>query len=275
MDIKKELLERYKYLYDNKELILANCIIYDIEKEKIKKLQKSAKTIKHSNDNDILSRLIKRALSTYKDDLTTPKPYLKSEPEADYISIIEELVLGDNTLTETRLYKYIESIKENNNQLNDYAQKIIDLEKRRSKNKLLKNVPTFTVWKIITYIKDKYPNNMIVLLALNKYYNLERYTLANDDCIYGYYIPEDREMNSYTYPKLTAYTSVNGDGISEDYEGNIFEKEDNYHDFILNDQLTDNYYPTQFANELAAIDIIEDKEKKVKALIKSTPKDSI
>lgn len=43
MDIQEELLKRYVYLNENKELILSNCIIYDIEKKYLKKQLKNVK----------------------------------------------------------------------------------------------------------------------------------------------------------------------------------------------------------------------------------------
>ena len=146
---------------------------------------------------------------------------------------------------------------------------IHDLEERRSKNQHLKSIPTFTVWKILSYVRKKYENNDTVLAALDKYYNIERFIIANDDCTYGYYIPEDEENISYDYPNLSLYTSACGDGIIFDYRGNEFEEEDEYHDFISDDKLTNEFYFTQFAHDLANFEMIPNKKEKLKAFAKS------
>lgn len=56
MNIREELLKRYKYLYENKELILVNCIVYDIEKNIKKQLKLNVKRINKTTEN---SNLIK------------------------------------------------------------------------------------------------------------------------------------------------------------------------------------------------------------------------
>lgn len=145
---------------------------------------------------------------------------------------------------------------------------INDLEERRSKNQHLKNISTFTVWKILSYVRKKYENNATVLAALDKYYNIERFTIANDDCTYGYYIPEGEDNTSYDYPNLSLYTSTCGDEIIFNYRGNEFEEEDEYYDFILDNNLTDKFYPSKFANDLANSKMLQNKQETLKTFSK-------
>ena len=269
MNIQEELLRRYKYLYENKELILANCIIYDIEKKYIKKqLKKLRASIRKINKTDENAILINSIISKYKYDLKTPKPYLSSKISEDYVDMMEELILGDIELEETKLYKFIESIKENKEVLSNYNNMINDLEERRKKNKHLKNIPTFTVWKILSYVRKKYADNDVVLAALDKYYNIERFIIANDDCTYGYYIPEDEENISYDYPSSELYASACGNAVVFNYRGNEFEEEDEYHDFIINDEIMDEFYPTQFAYDLANSEMLQNKQEILKPFSK-------
>lgn len=99
MNIQEDLLNRYKYLYENKELILANCIIYDIEKDyikkELKKLKSSVRRINKPFENANLIDLVNNMISQYKKDLKTPKPYLSSKISENYVDMIEELILGD------------------------------------------------------------------------------------------------------------------------------------------------------------------------------------
>ena len=133
----------------------------------------------------------------------------------------------------------------------------------------MKSIPTFTVWKILSYVRKKYENNATVLAALDRYYNIERFIIATDDCIYGYYIPEGEKNISYNYPNSSLYASACDSGIIFNYRGNEFEEEDEYHDFILDDKLTDEFYFTQFAHDLANSEMIPNKKEKLKAFAKS------
>ena len=261
MNIEEELLKRYNYLNDNKELILANCIIYDIEKDYIKKQLKSLKrNIKNINKDNELTILIKNLLQSYKEDLKKVKPYLSSNPSREYIDMLEELILGDTNIEETTIYKHIEYIKGNKNELKKYNKMIEDLEERRGNNYHLRKIPTFTVWKILSYIRKKYKNNIVVLSALDKYYNLDRYTIANEDCKYGYYITEYDDLEG-EYPDSSIYSSANGNGVVITYRENEFEEEDNYYDIKNNNHKSkEKYYPSQFTNELANLEMIQNKK---------------
>ncbi len=273
MNIQEELLKRYKYLYENKELILANCITYNIEKDyikkKIKELKTNLKKINKTEENQDLIKLLNSTISSYKNDLKKAKPYLSSKISEQYIDMMEELILGDVDLEESRLYKFIENIKENEELLSKYNSVINDLEERRSKNRHLKNISTFTVWKILSYVRKKYDGNITVLAALDKYYNLDRFTIANDDCSYGYYIPNDNENISYNYPSLSLYGSECDSCVIFNYRANEFEEEDKYHDSKLDSKITDQFYKTQFANALSKSDFIQNKFEKFKEINKT------
>ncbi len=263
MNIEEELLKRYQYLNENKELILANFIIDRTETKYIKKELKRIKSIAKSVKKDKeLKELTKQLIEEYKNDLKETKPYLSSKSSERNLDVLEELILGDKPLETTRLYNYIEKIKQDEDLLSMFESKITKLEVRRNKNDHLKRIPTFTVWKILSYIRKKYENNITVQKALDKYYNLERYTIAKDDCDYGYYIPEGAKTEK-EYPDSSIYVSANGDGIISKYFGNEFEEEDKYKEIDGGIKMNENYYPTKFANELANLDMIQNKEGKL------------
>ena len=273
MDIQDELLKRYKYLYDNKELILANCIIYDIDKKSIKKELKKLKLLiketDDSNKNDELVELAQRIIYKYENDLKIGKAYLSSRIPKGYTNMLEDFILGDKNIEETRLYKFIECIKDNRNLLMKYNSMINDLEERRNNNYHLMNVPTFTVWKILSFVRKKNNRNSTALRALDRYYNLDRFIIAHDDSKYGYYIPEDDVSICNNYPDLSLYNKVSGDTIIFNYRGNKFEEEDEYYASTLDVIPTYSFYPSKFANELSKIPMIENKEERLKDLIKT------
>ena len=257
-----ELLKRYKYLNENKELILASCIVYGIDKENIKKKIKKLKRLKTTNKN--LAQFIDKMLTSYKTDLKSPKAYLSSYSPSWYTNMLEELLLGDLELEDTKIYHRINTIKENEILFYQFKNMVNDLEQRRKKNQHLKRIPTFTVWKILSYVRNKYKNNKVVLSALDKYYNLDRYTIAQDDCMYGYYIEENIEKVSHNYPNSTLYGNSHDSCVSFSYQGNKYEKEDDYFDYSDGTSLDDDFYPTQFAYDLANCEMVKNKEKVLK-----------
>ena len=281
MNVQEELIRRYNYLLDNKELILANCIIYGIEKEYLKKTIKQQKNIIKQLKKDITSpgvapliELAEKGIVSYEKKLKTPKAYLTSKPSKKYAEIIEEFILGDKNIEETKLYCYIESIKDNPKELLKYKTMINDLEERRNSSENLRKIPTFTVWKILSLIRDKYERNEVVLKALDKYYNLERYNIAKDDSEYGYYIPNNIEEYPQNYPSTNIYIPFHdGTGVSYMHRRNKFEKEDDYFAIDYNaDELRENYYPTIFANELKNSEMISNKKELFKEIIKAKQK---
>ncbi len=272
MSIQEEFLKRYKYLYENKELILSNCIIYGIEekhiKEELEKISSVLRKLEMSNKNKELIELLKKTMLSYNQDLKKTKPYLSDTINDEYVNALEEFILGDISLEETNLYKYIENIKNYPENLLNHRKMISDLEERRNKNLHLKHVPTFTVWKILSYIRKKYPHNKTVISALDKYYNLDRFAIACDDGPYGYYLPEDIAEFPKGYPQLSLYAGGYNTAVQFKYRRNIFEEEDNYYDIIDEDELCEESYPSTFANNLAKSEFIKDKQRVLSEYIK-------
>jgi hypothetical protein len=261
MDVKEELLKRYEFLFENRELILANCIIYDIEKNflksKLKELKTYGRKIKNNEANKASIELFKGILSSYEESLVTPKPYLSSKTSKEYLEVLEEFILGDNLMEDTRLYCYIEKLKNNSEALSKARIMIYDLLERRRKDILLSKIPPFTVWRILSYVRKKYPRNATVLYALDKYYNLDRYIIDNDDCLTGYYVNYVDKNVSYNYP--SRYILMN----PFLYKGhsNEFEEEDDYHEKMDFLEFKSNHYPTKFANNLVKLEYIPYKER--------------
>lgn len=271
MDIQSELIKRYNYLYENKELILAECIVYEIDKEKIEKeIKRMKKLLKRIDKIDDIYKLANDLMKAYNKDLKTKKPYLMKEQPKEYVDMIEEITLGDKEIEETELYKRIEYIKNNSVLTYQFNKKINDLEVRRNKNEHLKKIPTFTVWKILSYVRKRYETNSIVSKALDKYYNIDRYVIANDDCMFGYYVPE--EIPKYNYPDSALYGCFDGEFVAYAYKANSYEEEDSYKELMYSIELTDNYYPSKFANALANSNYIINKKENIK--IKSLNKRS-
>jgi hypothetical protein len=271
MDVKEELLKRYEFLFENRELILANCIIYDIEKDflksKIKELKSYGRKLKNNEENKASIELFNGIISSYEQSLVTPKPYLSSKTSKEYLEGLEEFILGDNPMEDTRLYCYIEKLKNNSEALTKARIMIYDLLEKRRKDILLSKIPPFTVWRILSYVRKKYPRNATVLYALDKYYNLDRYIIANDDCLTGYYVNYVDDNLSYNYPSRHILMNPFL------YKGrdNEFEEEDDYHQEIDFLEFKSNSYPTKFANDLVELEYISSKGrvevlKKIKSL---------
>lgn len=230
MDIKEELIRRYSYLYENKELILAMCINIVEDKpnkrkqelEKIKrKYEKSPydKTKTNKQIVDSLENVIKNM------NESTYKYYLFKDVNPEIVELYEDFILGDLPLEETDLYRHIEAVKNNQVYLEAFNNIINALEYQRQKNMHLKKMSTFTVWKILSYVRRKHINNDTILKVLDKYYNLDRYMLTNYNYQSGYYITEEELNEDYTFPDPEVYTG----NIIFKYIGNEYEEEDNYY----------------------------------------------
>ena len=297
--VQEELMKRYLYLYDNKELILALCINYGIRenyyKEQIKKknelkkrLRKQLKNSKTKLDQTMDDcEMYHLLLSTAEDEksLKEPKPYLYAKVSDDIINAYEEFLFTDENMQDTNLYKHIEALKNNPIFLETVQEMINKLEKRRQKNLHLKRIPTFTVWKILTYVKSKNKDNATVLDALEKYYNLDRYILTGINWESGYkLLPIDYEtgekLSAFPNSRLIGESNAGGEysAVISEYPGNEFEEEDNYTAFDwsieFDEQPSNNYSKTNFMTTLASMSMLPEKLKsemfqKEKALSKS------
>ncbi len=297
--VQEELMKRYLYLYDNKELILALCINYGIRenyyKEQIKKknelkkrLRKQLKNSKTKLDQTMDDyEMYHLLLSTAEDEksLKEPKPYLYAKVSDDIINAYEEFLFTDENMQDTNLYKHIEALKNNPVFLETVQEMINKLEERRQKNLHLKRIPTFTVWKILTYVKNKNKDNATVLDALEKYYNIDRYILTGINWESGYkLLPIDYEtgekLSAFPNSRLIGESNAGGEysAVISEYPGNEFEEEDNYTAFDwsieFDEQPSNNYSKTNFMTALASVSMLPEKLKsemfqKVKALSKS------
>jgi len=264
------LAERYVYLFQNKELILALCIRKIVPKEKIKRnicnLKKLRNECKYGDKTtlEMLDFLIKDR----EKQLDIEKYYLVKSVSEQIVDLFIEFLFTDKSIWETALFKHVEGVKNNSLYLDAFLDMIEALEKRRSSNKLLKEMPTFTVWKILNYVRNKYVANDSVLRALDKYYNIDRYVLVEKNSVSGY-ILNDSEIDEVDYPSLVPRVRFEMDTPIEIYKGNSYEEEDNYYislDFENNCRKSDTRILSCFQEELA-YSLMPDEELK-KEIIK-------
>lgn len=230
MDIKEELIRRYSYLYENKELILAMCIniVEDKPNERKQELEKiKRKYEKSPYDKTKTNKQIVDSLENVIKNMneSTYNYYLFKDVNPEIVELYEDFMLGDLPLEETDLYRHIEAVKNNQVYLEAFNNIINALEYQRQKNMHLKKMSTFTVWKILSYVRRKHINNDTILKVLDKYYNLDRYMLTNYNYQSGYYITEEELNEDYTFPNPEVYTG----NIIFKYIGNEYEEEDNYY----------------------------------------------
>ena len=252
---KNELVKRYIYLYQNKELILALCIGRGIEKEKIKSNIKKCKDLIKRNsicrENEKLKNLLKSQIEDYYLKLKTENYYLMSRVNKDIVSMFEDFLFSDDMMENSNLYKHIEAVKLNRKFLDIFNYSIELLEERRQTNIQLRKLPTFTVWRILSYVRNNKGNKKI-LNALDKYYNLDRFIIAEDDCTTGYYMTESDYEDSERYYKYPNDIIIAGGIIILSYK-NCFEEEDNYFDECPVLDETEKYADTNISDFLEVL----------------------
>ena len=232
MNTRNEIIKRYMYLYQNKQLILALCIGTGIEKEKLEKKIKESERLLSSNS--VYNReLIKLELENANYDLEHEKYYLMANVNDSIVDMYEDFLFSDKEMEELDLYKHIEGVK-NSKYLDVFNTLIENLETRRKRNFHLKKVPTFTVWKILSYVRRKNIDNRLVLDALDKYYNIHRFMLTGDNYESGYKLLESdiNRLGEYCLVKYPSTILMTG-GIINDFENNSFEIEDDYYDGLF------------------------------------------
>lgn len=220
------------YLYQNKELILALCIGTGIEKEKLEKKIKESERLLSSNS--VYNReLMKLELENANYDLEHEKYYLMANVNDSIVDMYEDFLFSDKEMEELDLYKHIEGVK-NSKYLDVFNTLIENLETRRKRNFHLKKVPTFTVWKILSYVRRKNIDNRSVLDALDKYYNIDRFMLTGDNYESGYKLLKSdiNRLGEYCLVKYPSTILMTG-GIINDFENNSFEIEDDYYDGLF------------------------------------------
>ena len=243
----EELIKRYIYLYENKELILALCISRGTERQKILTQLKKYKNLLKKNTkykrDEKLSKLLKEYVHNYKTELNTEKYYLMANVNDSIVAMFEDFLFSDSAMEKLDLYNHVEAVKINKNYLEAFNLAIELLEERRNCNMQLKNLPTFTVWKILSYVRRKNTNNKILLTALDKYYNIDRFIITGEDCISGYNLLE-YDYNSLSDDILEKYpNSANKcyNNIIFSYE-NCFEIEDEYFSKTIDNEISNNTY---------------------------------
>lgn len=228
-----ELVKRYMYLYENKELILAMCIrrinIDDKLYEQIESYKEYKKRLM-SVDKHLFDDLIK----SIKDQLGIEKFYLSANVSKKIVNAYEEFLFTDGSIEDTAIYKHVEALKKSDVYMDSVNNMISCLNERRSCNQWLKRIPTFTVWKILGYVRRKNENNSVALDALDKYYNIDRTVMTGMDSECGYKLfgeeceDDERLMK---YPDMTLLSGVPGSYIIFNYSPNEYEIEDDYFSF--------------------------------------------
>lgn len=243
--IKEELMKRYLYLYENKELILALCIDRGIEKQKIllkiKEYQNLLKKNLSIKGDEKISELLKKYIDNYISEIDNEKYYLMYDVNDDIVLMFENFLFSDSIMEELDLYKHIEAVKLNKDYLEAFNYSIELLEERRKCNIQLRKLPTFTVWKILSYVRRKNINNKVLLEALDKYYNIDRFMITGDDYVSGYHLLEcdydtfgDNGLNKYPNDIIIS------DGIIVSSYKNCFEIEDEYFTTLSDNEKLDN-----------------------------------
>ena len=284
--IKNELIRRYMYLYENKDIILSLAINKGIEKNEIKECLDSLKRLKRTCRTDDMKDLVKVGISDCKKALKEDKYYLFKDIDDSLIDIFYEFLFADLDITSMELYKIIENVKNNKLLYDSCMMKINCLLDRRRTNRFLCYNNPFTVWKILTYVRNRYFYDKNVVDALDRYYNIERYILTGGDFKSGYIFLEsdedvyDNSLNKLPYNMIVGgvRTTYECSGIMIKYEGNEFEFEDDYFVYNWIEDIkywdTDNNIYTNFMDGLLSIEnlSLEDKESIYKELCLSNSK---
>lgn len=186
------------------------------------------------SSNSVYNReLMKLELENANYDLEHEKYYLMANVNDSIVDMYEDFLFSDKEMEELDLYKHIEGVK-TSKYLSVFNTLIENLETRRKRIFHLKKVPTFTVWKILSYVRRKNIDNRLVLDALDKYYNIDRFMLTGDNYESGYKLLESDiyrlgEGSLVKYPSTILMTG----GIINDFENNSFEIEDDYYDGLF------------------------------------------
>ena len=270
LEIKQELIKRYKYLYENKEVILALFIEAKIQtktyKAKLRKTKQTKKDAKRLKQEELYP-IIDNCISYYKKALKTPKYYLMDKITDDDIEILEEFLFTDYDIEDTLLYRMTEYLKCDELYLKEANNKIQEIQERRNKNKILKDKEFITVWRILNYVRDKNKDNLTYIKALDKYYNIERYIKTGINWNSGYIMLES-DVKEYINLEEDYNNSKNNKEficieIIPNYLTNEFEQEDDYFIFewLNEEELKPISSYSSFMNGLNLIQNLTEQEK--------------
>ena len=198
------------------------------------------------------TNLLKSQIEDYYLKLKTENYYLMSRVNKDIVSMFEDFLFSDDMMENSNLYKHIEAVKLNRKFLDIFNYSIELLEERRQTNIQLRKLPTFTVWRILSYVRRNNKGNKKILNALDKYYNLDRFIIAEDDCTTGYYMTESDYEDSERYYKYPNDIIIAGGIIILSYK-NCFEEEDNYFDECPVLDETEKYADTNISDFLEVL----------------------
>lgn len=279
--IKDELIRRYMYLYENKEIILSLAINKGIEKKEIKECLASLRRLKKNNYTSDMKELIKVGIISCKRSLKEPRYYLFKDIDDNLINMFYEFLFTDLNIINTKLYKKIEMIKSDSKLYDEFMIKINGLLDRRKNNRFLCSNNPFTVWKILTYVRNRYFYDKNVVDALDRYYNIERYILTGSNFNSGYiFLESDEEVYDESLNKLPynmifggVRTTYECSGIMLKYDGNEFECEDDYFVYSwledVNYKINNQIEYIEFINGLVGMDnlSLEEKEDIYKDLV--------
>lgn len=159
-EAKKELVRRYKYLYENAQFILAP-FMYEQSEEEFKK------TI----EDDYVRKYIKN-----------PLIYLKINRLDNINSLFEEFLLSDKPMEKSLLYRLVENKKKDKEYLNkvNAGLKLLEKKNEDEHNEILKT--RLSIWNILgscaEYIEEQ-SGNLInkerKLQVIDQYYRILRY----------------------------------------------------------------------------------------------------
>ena len=138
-----ELVKRYMYLYENKELILAMCIRRINVDDKLKEDIKSYRELQERlfvRDN-LNRELFDKIIDSISSQLGIEVFYLYSDVSSEIVDAFDEFLFTDLAIEDTVIYKYVEALKKNDLYMESVNSMIESLQERRSHNQFLRKVP--------------------------------------------------------------------------------------------------------------------------------------
>lgn len=219
-----------------------------------------------STFSEVKSELLKRYLYLYnnkklilslcigkrKDKEELGKYYLLRDIDDNVVNTFFDFLFSDNDMENSVLYNQIELIKSNSEYLYMYNYLITMVEKSRGS--------IFTVWKILSYVREKCKNNDFFLKALDKYYNIDRYVISGKDYNSGYRLLKiDAEM--MTNDDYKRYPS--SDMVVIDFNEYVFEMVDEYFVYEYDtDKSNKGYSSSNFMSSLVNGSMLDIENKK-------------
>lgn len=181
---KQELVRRYRFLYENAYFILAP-YMYEQSKEKFENMVKK--------DTEKYGRI----------SFTEPLIYLNISTLDDINSLFEEFLLSDKPMEESKLYKLVNSKRNDKEYLEQVKKGLELLEKLNTREAC--NKENLSIWKILNATSDyiieqsgDLKNKKRKLSIIDEYYRIARY--QNDGKIYT----SGRELTLHDVSSITA-----------------------------------------------------------------------